>query len=147
MREVIYKAIIPLEPRSKKNNLVIKFRKVVGKNAFYKRTSQGFILAGIPFVSQSDLYKEYENDAGYFLRRPKGGTITDKVNIRYLFYRSNKKRVDASNLLEAADDILVKYHIIEDDSFQYVAGHDGTRVYVDKERPRTEIYIERWYEE
>lgn len=146
MREVIYKAIIPLEPRSKKNNLVIKFRKVVGKNAFYKRTSQGFILAGIPFVSQSDLYKEYENDAGYFLRRPKGGTITDKVNIRYLFYRSNERRIDLSNCVEACDDILVKYHIISDDNFKIVKGHDGTRLFIDKSHPRTEIYIERWEE-
>ena len=129
--EVIYTAKILLEPRSKKNNQVIKYR----KNENGTKT---------PFISQGDLYKQYEKDCAFFIRRPKQGVITEKVNVRYIFYRSNYKVVDASNLIECADDVLVKYHVLKDDCFKYVAGHDGTRVLVDKENPRTEVYIERW---
>ena len=46
-----------------------------------------------------------------------------------------------TNLLEAIDDILTHYCVIEDDDAQHVGGHDGSRVLYDKENPRTEIYI------
>jgi len=144
--ELLYKAVIPFEPKSKKNNLCIKFKKQSGANALYKNSRYGMVLMGIPFVSQSDTYKQYERDCVYWLRRPQNGTINEKINICYRFYRSNNIRVDASNLIECADDILVKYHIIADDNFKYVCGHDGTRVYVDKDNPRTEIEIRRFTE-
>ena len=46
------------------------------------------------------------------------------------------------NLLQAVDDILVEAGILEDDNYCIVAGHDGSRVYYDKQNPRTEIGIE-----
>lgn len=49
---------------------------------------------------------------------------------------------DLTNLLEAVDDVLVKGKIIADDNYKIVAGHDGSRVFVDKDNPRTEIFIE-----
>lgn len=48
-----------------------------------------------------------------------------------------------TNLLEAVDDILVKAGILEDDNYKVLASHDGSRVFVDRKNPRTEIYIER----
>ena len=142
--ELLYKAVIPFEPKSKKNNLCIKFKKQAGANALYKNSKYGMVLMGIPFVSQSDTYKQYERDCVYWLRRPQNGTINEKINIRYLFYRSNRIRVDIGNLVAAADDILVKFNIIQDDYWGIVGGHDGSRVFIDKDNPRTEIYIERW---
>jgi len=47
------------------------------------------------------------------------------------------------NLLEAIQDILVKYDILKDDNSKIVASTDGSRVLYDKQNPRTEIYIER----
>lgn len=126
MGEIIYSAMIPIEPKTKKNS-----QKII-ENKKTKRL----------MVVQSDQYKLYESHAGWFLRKPKEGAISQPVNIRCIFYRKDRHRVDLTNLLEAIDDILVKYKVIKDDSFNILAGHDGSRVRIDKENPRTEIYIE-----
>ena len=52
-----------------------------------------------------------------------------------------KRRVDLTNLLEAVDDMLVKAGVLADDNRDIVAGHDGSRVYYDKDNPRIEIDI------
>ena len=121
---IIYQAMIPLNPRTKKNN-----QKII-KN---KRT-------GSLMVVQNDRYLQYERDAGWFLKKiPE--PISEPVNVKCIFYRPDRKRVDLTNLLEAIDDILVKYKIIKDDTFTILAGHDGSRVLIDKNNPRTEIEI------
>lgn len=51
------------------------------------------------------------------------------------------RRVDLNNLLEAATDTLVSAGILEDDNSRIVVSHDGSRVYYDKENPRTVIEI------
>lgn len=122
---ILYQAMIPLNPRTKKNN-----QKII-KN---KRT-------GSLMVVQNDRYLQYERDAGWFLKKiPQ--PISDPVNVKCVFYRDSERKVDLNNLLEAITDILVRYKVILDDNYRIVAGHDGSRVLVDKERPRTEIYIE-----
>lgn len=68
------------------------------------------------------------------------------VNIKCIFYRSTARVFDASNGISAIDDILVKYGILADDRFTIVAGHDGTRVRIDKRSPRVEITITRMKE-
>ena len=55
----------------------------------------------------------------------------------------SKRKVDLNNLLEATTDMLVHYKVIEDDNSNIVVSHDGSRVFYDKENPRTEIYFER----
>ena len=122
--DIIYKAMIPLNPKCKKNNQRI---------AYNTRTHR-------PIILQSDVYKQYEFDCGFFLKMPRQ-PIDFKVNIQCVFYRDSARRVDLTNLLEAIDDILVKYKIIKDDNFNIIGGHDGSRVYVDKLNPRTEIII------
>ena len=113
--------LIPLEPITKKN-------------------SQRIVMAGNrPAVIPSKAYKQYEKDAILFLR-PLG--IDYSVNIKCLFYMKTRRKVDLTNLLEAIDDVMVKAGTIKDDNSEIVAGHDGSRVYYDKENPRTEIYIE-----
>ena len=125
MSEIIYRAMIPLNPRTKKNNQQIVYN---------SKTKQ-------PFIIQSEKYKQYERDAAWFLRKP-AAPFNSPVNIRCIFYRDSERRCDLTNLLEAIDDILVKYKIIADDNFKIIAGHDGSRVYIDRKNPRTEIYIE-----
>lgn len=128
--DVLYTATIPLEPRSKKNSMEIKWRQ--GK------TRQ------IPFISQSDIYKQYEKDSGWWLKRPKTGAISEKVNVQMIFYRSNKRTIDLPNLENAILDILVKYGVLTDDNFNIVYSMDGSKVLIDKDRPRTEIIITRY---
>ena len=124
--EVIEKIVIPLDPRTKKNH-----QQVVLKN-------------GRPRVVQNTAYRQYERDALYFLK-PQG--YNGPLNIRCLFYMKTRRKVDLTNLLAAIDDILVGAGTIEDDNCSIVIGHDGSRVFYDKENPRTEVYIERMNEE
>lgn len=138
---ILYQAMIPLNPKTKKNNQDIMFRSSL-KGGFYKKTTYGFKYVGVPFISQNNAYKQYENSAGWFLKKlPE--PISEPVNVKCTFYRPDRKRVDLTNLLEAIDDILVKYKIIKDDTFTILAGHDGSRVLIDKDNPRTEIEITR----
>ena len=118
------KIIIKLPPITKKNSQQIFINSRTGK----------------PFVAPSRKYKEYENAAKPFLyaRCYSGGF---PANVKCLFYMPTKRRVDLVNLLESADDLLTKYWIVPDDSAQYIAGHDGSRVLYDEDNPRTEIYI------
>lgn len=122
--EPIYQAKIPLNPRTKKNS-----QRIVTN----PRTRA-------PMILPDPKYKEYEREAGWFLKKPTE-PIEGPVNVKCTFYRDTRRKCDLTNLLEAIDDILVKYRIIEDDSFEILAGHDGSRVKVDREHPRTEIEI------
>lgn len=122
MQDIQKKFVIPIEPRTKKNSQQI-FRTPNGK----------------PFITQSNIYKQYEKDCKYFI--PKIETIKTPINIKYTFYRSTRRLCDLNGLIQAMDDILVKNKVILDDNFTIVAGHDGSRVFVDKDNPRVEIEI------
>ena len=118
------KFIIKLPPVSKKNSQQIFFNPKTGKR----------------FIAPSKKYKEYEQNAGWFLPRRKE-PIDYSINVKCLFYMPTKRKCDLTNLLEAVDDVLVKHGIIADDNYTIIESHDGSRVLYDKENPRTEIYI------
>ncbi len=126
MPEILYQSLVPLNPSSKKNHQRIVINSRTGR----------------PMILQSEVYKEYEHNAGWFLKRP-DKPIDYAVNVKCVFYRDSARRCDLTNLLEAIDDILVKYRILADDNFKIIQSHDGSRVFIDKDRPRTEITIER----
>ncbi len=119
---------IPLHPRTKKNSSRIVTNKKTGK----------------PFLIPSKEYKEYEADVGFIINASSGRglKIDYPVNVQCIFYRKDHRRCDLPNLLNAIDDILVHCEVLADDNFNIIAGHDGSRVRVDKENPRTEICIE-----
>lgn len=83
--------------------------------------------------------------------------ITDKINLKCLFFFDADRVVDLSNLYEGVQDLLTGhagvyedkvpknlYQIIMDDSVRFIAGHDGSRFYLDYVNPRTEVYIEKF---
>jgi Holliday junction resolvase RusA-like endonuclease len=88
----------------------------------------------------SATYKKYEKDCYYFIPK-QFGTIDRPINIKAIYYRKTKHRVDLSNLHEALQDILVKYGFLKDDYHAIVRGHDGSRVAFDKKYPRTDVEI------
>jgi Holliday junction resolvase RusA-like endonuclease len=53
----------------------------------------------------------------------------------------NKRLCDLTNHLEAIDDVMVKAGLLSDDNYKILASHDGSRVLVDKDNPRTEVEI------
>lgn len=115
---------IPIEPVSKKNSQQIMINSKTKK----------------PFISPSSKYIQYERMCMLWLMKYRY-QIDFAVNIKYLFYMGSRRRCDLTNLIEAADDVLVKARVILDDNYNIVAGHDGSRVLYDKENPRTEIEI------
>ena len=128
---------IPGNPTTKKNSQEIrKGRNKNGKIYHYPAPSKAF--------------ERYQESAASALVIPPA--LRDKfpidypVNVKCLYYRKNYIRCDLSNLHEATDDILVNYGILKDDNFMIVAGHDGSRVKVDRVNPRTEIFITKMEE-
>lgn len=121
--------LIKGNPAPKKNSQEIHYR---GRGAARK-----------PFIAQGSRYTDYEASAVFQTRvQYRDEPIDYPVNVRCLYYRQTKIRVDLTNLLEATDDILVKAGVLADDCYKYVAGHDGSRVRFDKDNPRVEIVIE-----
>lgn len=120
-----FRYIIPVPPITKKNSGRIMTNRATGK----------------PFILPSEQFERYEEAAGYFLRPKPPKPINYPVICRYTFFMPTMRAVDELNLDGALDDILRKYGILEDDNRNIVAGHDGSRVYYDKENPRAEIYI------
>lgn len=117
------KIIIPIPPVTKKNSQQIIY--VKGRH--------------LPIPSKK--YKEYETGCEAFLYQYRNIDIDYKVNVKCIYFMPTKRRVDLVNLQEATLDVLVAYKIIDDDNSQIVASMDGSRVYYDKENPRTEIEI------
>lgn len=73
--------------------------------------------------------------------------IDTPVNVKCIFYMSTARACDLTNLEEAIDDILVKAGVLKDDNYKIIAAHDGSRVYIDRQKPRTEIEITNFFEE
>lgn len=119
------KYIIELPPITKKNSQQILTNRKTGR----------------PFIGPSKQYKAYEKSALWFLRKRPEKPLEGPLNIKALFYMPTRRKTDLTNLLEALDDILVYAGIVSDDNYSVIAAHDGSRVFYDKENPRTEIYI------
>lgn len=115
---------IPLMCRSKKNSQQILINSRTGK----------------PFVSQSKLYKSFERECGYFLKRYESN-ISYSVNLKCTFYVSDKRKRDLTNLENAIADILVKYKVLQDDNYNIIQSWDGSRIIYEKNREETVIEI------
>ena len=122
MSEVIIKFTVPLTPITKKN-------------------SQRIVMRGNkPCILPSEKYKEYESIALWYI--PKRGMAIDfPVNVKCIFYMPNNRLCDLTNHLESIDDVMVKAGLLKDDNYKILASHDGSRVMVDKDNPRTEVEI------
>lgn len=128
---MIQKYIISLPPITKKNSQQILTNHRTGK----------------PFIAPSRQYKKYEQAAMWYLTPKPKAPLSGRYNIRLLFYMPTRRKVDKTNLESAIMDVLVDAKILADDNRNIVAATDGTRVYYDKENPRTEIYIEDFTED
>lgn len=127
---------------------------VIKGNPITKKNSQMILVNSKthkPFISQSQKYRAYEKAAALYMPKLKE-PISEPVNVKCIFYRDSRRRVDLSNLIASVNDILVKYGVLADDNRNIVYAQDGSRVFYDKENPRTEIEItpiegekiERW---
>lgn len=119
--------VIPLNPASKKNGSQICTRG--GKN----------------FLIPNKTYLKYEKEALLLIPSEVRVKVNYPVNVKALYYRDSRRRVDKTNLENALHDVLVKANVLMDDSAinpVIIVSTDGSRVLYDKENPRTEVYIE-----
>ena len=93
-------------------------------------------------IMQSKLYLQFEKDCGIFLKRY-ANHIDYPINLKCTFYVPNKTKRDLTHLLNAIQDILVKYDVIADDNYKIVQGLDGSRIIYEKDREETIIEIEK----
>lgn len=120
----IYRFIIPIPPVTKKNSSNIYINRATGNR----------------FIKPSDRYCQYEKD--FLLLCPPIPCINYPINLKALYYMPTKRRVDLINLHSALHDCMVKKGVLLDDNCSIIVSTDGSRVYYDKENPRTEVYIQ-----
>ena len=132
MKELRY--VIKGAPRTKKNH-----QKIAGgkeKCPVCHKPRKQWIVQGVA-------HDEYAELASWQLRPRPLKPIDFPIQIKYLFFLDADRVVDDLNLCACVDDLLVKNGIIADDNRRIVQSHDGTRSFIDRENPRTEIYITR----
>lgn len=97
---------------------------------------------GSLMLIQSQNYIDFASSAKpQLLQQYKDNAIDYAVNVKLIYYRADNRRTDLVNLQNATLDILVDANVLADDNYKIVCSTDGSRVYVDKDNPRTEIYI------
>ena len=133
--KIVARYFIPGIPVTKKNSQQM---------AFNPKTKRWF-----PVPSKA--YKRYEKEAKEALSKNKTAPIAYKVNVLCYYTlplnkngSEPKKKPDLANLIEATDDILVKYKILADDNIGIVESHDGSKALYSADcEPGTYIVISK----
>lgn len=113
---------------------------------YVKKSNQRVVLAGRRIVKiDTPKYKAWHKSALHQLANCITPTypIDVPVILTVKFYMKTRNRVDLSNLYEGIQDVLVEFGVLKDDNYTIVTGHDGSRVFYDKENPRMEVTIWR----
>lgn len=97
---------------------------------------------GKPIVVQNKKYVQFEKYCLNIIKAP-DEPIEEPVNVKCIYYVQDRRVRDLVNLQNATLDILVKAKVLKDDRWTIVQSMDGSRVYVDRDFPRTEITITR----
>lgn len=118
---------IGVVPRSKKNSQQIMNNRRTGR----------------PFIMPSAAYKAYQKAAVAMIPAAARKGLDAPVNVRAVFRMPTRRACDLVNMLEALDDVLVDAGVLADDNCRVIAGHDGSRVVYDRDRPGTEVTITR----
>jgi Holliday junction resolvase RusA-like endonuclease len=116
---------------------------VSGQPIVKKNTQKVVRSRGRTFVAYSPQYKEWLHRAMDELalqRRPEQ-PIDRPIILMCTFFMQTKRVTDLSALYEGIQDTLVKMEILADDNYTIVIGHDGSRVLLDRDNPRTEVSI------
>lgn len=79
-------------------------------------------------IVQSDRYKQFERNCGNFLNKYSNLNIDTPINLKCVFIVPDKRKRDIVNLLNAIQDILVKYNVLADDNYNIIKSLDGTRI-------------------
>lgn len=108
---MIQKYIISLPPITKKNSQQILTNHRTGK----------------PFIAPSRQYKKYEQAAMWYLTPKPKAPLSGRYRVATVFYMPTRRKVDLTNLMEAAHDTLVAAKILADDNNAIITSVDGSR--------------------
>jgi len=138
-------------PVSSKNSRPIYINKSTGARFIGKsRALKDYMDKGLGELKDEISYGAVIDSAGNgvyikFVRTDKCEAmsipITAPVEITFTFYVKDKRNYDLCNMCQAPLDLLKMANIIEDDNYKIVPSLDGSRIYIDKLNPRTEIEI------
>lgn len=109
-----------------------------------KKTSQRILRFGkFNKIVPSKAYIAFQDATVPPLRRwwAGRGALVGPVSIAAAFYVDADRVVDAHGLYEGLADILVLAGVLTDDNRRVLRDWDGSRVYVDRARPRVELTI------
>jgi hypothetical protein len=126
--------VIPLNPPSKKNS-----QSIVNNNR-----GRPFIIPNLKYRQCIADIKKLGNTIYQFKREKIVFPIETAVRVVAHYYRDSHRRIDGTNLESAMADILVTFGVLKDDDSKILNNTDGRRVYYDRERPRTELWIYEW---
>lgn len=118
---------------------------IPGRPITKKNSGRMIRVHGRTMLMPSKQFVSYQELAGNYIHSRPG--VAERVNVRCRYYMPTRGIVDLVGLLQATDDILVHYGVLEDDNSRIVAAHDGSRVLYDKQNPRAEITIARMEED
>ena len=112
-----------------------------------KKNNPRVVMTGrYPKVLPSKQYQAYEEACLLQITGKYRQKIDYPINLKCLYYMPTRHKVDITNLMSATHDILVSGQVIDDDNSKIVKSVDGTRVYLDRDKPRVEIEIEEYKE-
>ena len=118
--------VVNVNPRSKKNSQEIVFNRKTGKR----------------MVIQNKRYTEFEKECKQYM--PKLDKPIDyPVNLSCKFYVCDARKRDIANYLEAIQDVLVKYKVLEDDNYNIVSSLNNCSMEIDRDNNRIEISIDK----
>lgn len=132
--ETVFEMVIPLKPITKKNS-----NEIARKREEKDEAGKVIKPAGMRIVS-SAAYRKYAKACKPFM--PVNLNICRPVNIKAIYYLDSSIYSDLNNYHNALLDVLVDYGVIYDDNHYIVVSTDGSSVRLDRDNPRTEVYIQ-----
>ena len=111
---------------------------IPGRPITKKNSGRIIQVKGRPMMIPSKKFKQYEKDAGHFLKPLK---IAGPVEVTAHYYMPDRRSwPDLLGLLQSTADILEAHQVITND--RNIISLDNSRIKgVDKQNPRAEIYI------
>ncbi len=96
-----------------------------------------------PFIYYTAAYKNWAAEARKVIAKSSVPVtpINQPILLVCKFFIQHNYVVDVSALYEGIQDILKEMGVIVDDNHNVIAGHDGSRVFIDPDDPHTEVTL------
>jgi Holliday junction resolvase RusA-like endonuclease len=136
------KFIITGNPVSSKNSIRSGITKQGRNYTYTKKNIKDYKDNGLKeLLIQKKEYNDNFNTAGICPEYGDEFPIETLCEVTFTFYVKDNRNYDMINLMQLPQDLLKQAGILADDNYKIIYSVDGSRVYIDKDNPRTEITI------